>query len=153
MTVHIFEDKLTQGRKAESWLDRHFGQHWRIAPATRTDERRGIDRWFSDDVTSWSIQYKADEVAGQTGNAYIEVGSCGPLFHQNGWVFTTEANVIVYLIPGPRFWLLDPLKLRIEALGWMQQHRIRAAMNEGYATLGVCVPLSELDGCVSEVVL
>lgn len=153
MTVHTFDAKLTQGQKAEQWLDRLFAKYWTIAQASRTDERRGIDRWFSDETTSWSIQYKADAEAGKTGNAFIEIGSVGPGFHQNGWAFTTEANVIVYLIPGPRFWLLDPLSVRSATLDWMRDYSIRPAFNNGYATLGVCVPLVVLDDVRSAVVL
>lgn len=157
MTIHEFTSSLERGHQGEAWLDRHFGQTWQIETASRYEERRGIDRWFSDPWTDrLSVQYKTDEKAAETGNAFIEVVSGGPKFHQNGWLWTTKAKVLVYWLPStehPRFWVLDPVKLRKLAADWHRQYPIRSAPNRGYWTYGICPSIAELDAARSEVQL
>lgn len=154
MSIHEFSTSLARGQQGEAWLDRHFGQTWNIERASRRDERRGVDRWFSDDWTpSFGVQYKTDEKAAETGNAFIEVVSGGPEFHQNGWLWTTQAAVLVYWLPSParpRFWVLDPEKLRKLASDWHKRYPVRSATNRGYWTYGICPSIAELDSARSE---
>lgn len=153
--MHDFDRSLREGQDGEKYLDWFLsGFVDRIEAATRSEERAGIDRWFYRGGRRWSVQYKTDKQATSTGNAFIEMGHWGHRYHQDGWLFTCQASELYYY---PRFsgliYRVNPDRIRQVALdNWIFHRRIGRAVNSGYVTGGLLVPLPEFAGQVEEVI-
>lgn len=75
-TTYNFDAQLAQGQTGEQHLDQHFSRWYTIRPATASDQRRGIDRWYTrPNGETFPVEYKTDRTAGRTGNAFIETTS------------------------------------------------------------------------------
>ena len=73
MPTYDFEKQFEIGTQHEQILDEYFQRYFWVEPASRQEQRQGIDRWFQAPDGSWmSVEYKADMTAGRTGNAFIE---------------------------------------------------------------------------------
>ncbi len=149
-TVHLFSDSLKRGADGEDVLDKYFSDvyEYKIKKSSFADERRGIDRWFGRENTSLNIpvQYKTDDAASKTGNAFIETVSVGENMIQKGWVYSCEAQLLVYFVPGlKKAILLNPKNLRGAVDDWLAKYRVRPARNKDYWTYGILVPLAEIE--------
>lgn len=60
--LHHFRSSLATGEALEHKLDKMFAGRWnyRIEPATRDEQRSGIDRHFRHGGKHWTVEYKAD---------------------------------------------------------------------------------------------
>lgn len=149
MTTHDFQEKLKQGQRYEAELDHWFSYQFDIARVTLEEEKRlGIDRRFVERSSGrrFTIQYKADEVAGRTGNAFVETVSVDTA-GSPGWVHTCKADYIFYYVPGLAVcYIFRPDALREQLERWEKMYRTATAANaNGYKTHGVLVPLDELE--------
>lgn len=155
MTYH-FTDQLDKGKQAESQLDAHFADVCDIRPATDEEQRRGIDRWFTNRQTGRvvSVEYKTDWTAARTGNAFIETTSVDTA-HKAGWAYTCEAEWLLYFCPGTggeqAYWV-NLYALRRALARWVNQYPARTIPNDGYNTVGVLVPLAEMEQVAQQVV-
>lgn len=148
MTTYQFDRQLAQGEAGEVQLDRHFCRWYRIFQVSRAYQRRGIDRVFVHRETgkSYTVEYKTDRRAGQTGNAFIETISIDTPPQVAGWVYTCQADYLVYFCPAPdTIYVLLPAVLRSVVGEWAAKYPARAIRNDGYNTHGVLVPLYELE--------
>lgn len=151
--THRFGESLADGQRGENVLDQYFAAWYDITRATPGEERLGIDRWFTDRRTDkrFSVQYKTDTAG--TPNAFLETGSIGPHWCQIGWIYTCQADRIVYYAParGSAWWCT-----RSRLLGcvneYLAKQRIRAATNPDYYTYGVIVPFLELQRYAERVI-
>ncbi len=146
--VYRFDEQLKQGQQREAELDNFFRRWFVVTSATPAQQRDGIDRVFTDKRTGvrCSVEYKADERAGETGNAFIETVSVdrqGKL----GWALRSLAQVLVYYVPGKpaAIYMLTMVRLRGQMERWGREYPAAEAQNEGYKTRGVLVPLAELE--------
>lgn len=105
-----------------------------------TDQFRGIDL----DSGATTFEVKTDQIALRTGNAFIEtLSNVGT--GRRGWALTCQANWLLYFITadadgGTLHWIRPPnIKELVGA--WSTQYPMRDALNYGYMTRGVCVPL------------
>ena len=143
--IHEFDSDLARGKRWERELDEFFVREYgyQIRPATKEEEHRGIDRWFKNAKENFSVEYKGDERAGTTGNAFPETGHLGPDYAKRGWVYYTEASWIVYYIVGQgKAYILRPATLRKVIDEWIAAYQVKVARNKHYWTYGVVVPLS-----------
>jgi hypothetical protein len=147
MSVYDFDQQMQQGDEGASFLDAFFaGKGYAIRPATRDEQRRGVDRIFTNPKTGddSKVEYKTDRAAARTGNAFIEtvsVDSAGKM----GWALTSEADILVYYVPPDGLIYVVPFRaLRWEMPRWLREYPPRRAQNHGYATHGIVVPLHEL---------
>lgn len=157
MTVHPppynFADQLSHGKRGETFLDRFFAHWFRIEPAAPEEQRHGIDRHFHhlkshDDFT---VEYKTDSAAARTGNAFIETISVDTE-HKAGWAFTSQADVLLYYVPGKdTVYILKMAAIRARLPLWRQTCEVREVPNGGYHTHGLLVPLQELERCADRV--
>jgi hypothetical protein len=151
-----FTDQLDKGKQAESQLDAHFSEWCDIVPATADEQRRGIDRWFTNRITGRiaSVEYKTDWRAARSGNAFIETVSVDTS-HKAGWVYTCAADWLLYFCPGRNgeqaYWV-SLLVLRAALAQWVNQYPARTIPNDGYNTVGVLVPLAEMERIADQVV-
>ena len=149
-----FREQLAKGEAAEDELDSLFRlRGWKIAPTEMADQRRGIDRWFSVSMKPGvtSVEYKSDFRAHDTGNVYLETVSVGKyeddefVVKKKGWLWTTEADYLMYYIPGDRRLLLFlPKDLRNFVVENEKGLRSVSVKNQGYQGRGLLVPVARL---------
>lgn len=145
------------GRRAPSSsdhrLDDHFARWFDIAPATRDEQRAGIDRTFVHRTTGarYTVEYKADDKASKTGNAFIEVTSVDTA-GRAGWAMSSQAEILIYMVVQPETIYAVRMKtLRTALARWQRRYPKRSAQNQGYKTWGYLVPLAELEKIALEV--
>jgi hypothetical protein len=150
--VYDFKERLKFGEKHERFLDRYFGDNFTIEDASGGDQRRGIDRYFTDrrNGKTYSIQYKSDETAARTGNAFVETVSVDR-DSVPGWAHTCQADFIVYYVVGcgPAY-VIRPGSIKKKLPEWAKKYPSRSIPNKGYGrkgynTIGLLVPLVELE--------
>lgn len=146
MTYH-FLTQLARGLAGEAEIDRLFADFYTIVPATPAQQRREIDRiWHAKDGNrTHFVEYKTDEKAGRTGNAFIETVSvdtaCKP-----GWATGSHADLLVYFVTDPQtVYLIRFARLRKELERWQATYPTKTVVNDGYKTRGLLVPLDELE--------
>jgi len=151
MTVYDFTTQLNQGADGEAKLDAYFAQWYTIRHATRSEQRRGIDRIFVRPGGMFKVEYKADRKAGETGNAFVETISVDTA-NKRGWAYTSQADYLLYYVPGPEtVYVIRFAKLRLQMAFWVQQHPARKIPNRGYHTHGLLVPLDEFEHIAEKV--
>jgi hypothetical protein len=148
MAVYDFDHQMRQGDQAAEFLDAFFrAKGYAIRPATRDEQRAGIDRAFTSpkDGKTWLVEYKADTAAARTGNAFIEtvsVDAAGKM----GWALTAKSDILVYYIPPTGvIYVLQFKTLQFELPRWIRDYPPRSAKNDKYSTHGIIIPLTELD--------
>lgn len=145
MTVHAFDVSLARGLRHEQELDRIYGSDFNITEATPSEQRRGIDRWFEQLGRRFSVQYKADDRAADTGNGFIEIQHIGFSYVAFGWLITCRADWLAFYLPPSEVLWFRPNRLRKAAVDtWLKHYPIRSATNAEYQTIGLVVPLREL---------
>jgi hypothetical protein len=153
--TYSFRQQLSRGAQGESVLDAYFADRWIITPASPSEQRHGIDRWFvsrTNPSRRVAIEYKTDRTAGRTHNAFIEtvsVDTAGKL----GWAYTSAAQMLLYYVPEEaQIYIIQLVNLRRALHGWLDRYPKRYIPNEGYHTHGVLVPLTELQATARQVV-
>ena len=152
--TYDFAAQLAKGEQAEAQLDRFFADRFDITKATREEQRQGIDRHFRNkaDGRTFRIEYKADERASATGNAFVETMSVDSAGKQ-GWAYTSQADLLLYYLPKDLLVYVIRLKdLRQQLAGWRATYPQRKADNGSYATWGVLVPLDEFEDIAKAVI-
>lgn len=161
LTVHQFSGSLQRGELGEVQLNAFFGKYWRVYPATREQQKQGIDCSFYDANTgafSFTVEYKFDRWAGKTGNAFIELGSFGAIA-KIGWSYTCGADYLFYCVADDLLvYAIRPTTLRRAIPAWLQQygrHPKSIANNKGgvfYNTIGILIPLRELEAIAEQII-
>jgi hypothetical protein len=145
--TYSFRKQFAFGKKHESRLDRLFADRFSIKPASRAQERSGIDRIFTEIDTgkTYTIQYKSDKTAARTGNAFVETVSVD-VQGKPGWAVSCQADFIIYYVvdSGPAY-ILRPKDIRKRVSTWQRKYDQRKIPNRGYHTVGLLVPLREFE--------
>jgi hypothetical protein len=138
-------DQLAKGAAAETQLDRHFADRFHITPATRAQQRQGIDRHFThrQSGATYTIEYKTDWTAARTGNAFVETVSVDSAAIP-GWVYTSQAEWLAYFLPDhATIYLLAFPTLRACLPQWgppaKRPHRFRTAAITPWASWCLCL--------------
>jgi len=145
--TYTFDTQKARGDAGESFLDQVFATDYEVCPATRQEQRQGIDRIFTHRRTSkrLAVEYKTDYKAAHTGNAFVETISVDTV-GKAGWAYSSAADYMIYYVPGDEVIYVIALEvLRRELPRWAREYPLRAAQNEGYATHGILVPLDEFE--------
>jgi hypothetical protein len=147
MSVYDFDQQMKQGDAGEGFLDQYFASKgYTIQPATRDQQRQGIDREFTSPRTGKLslVEYKTDHTAARTGNAFIETVSVD-VAGKMGWALTSQADILIYYIPPAHtIYVLPFMALHWEMPRWLRDYPPRQAQNNGYVTHGIIIPLTEL---------
>ena len=148
--VHKFDESLAFGQYMEQLLDDFFMRWFQIEEVTMDLQRLGIDRIFVKHATGerFSVEYKADQRASETGNVFIETVSVmkGETVEKLGWALTSTAQRLVYFIPGPnRVYILDMNDIRDMLPKWGERCKMVNVQNEGYVGKGLLVPITEIE--------
>jgi len=138
-------DQLAKGEAAEAMLDHYFASRCQIQPATRAQQRQGIDRIFTHRQSGkcYTVEYKTDWTAARTGNAFIETVSVDTQ-GTPGWAYSSQADWLAYFIPDHRaIYLVAFADLRAQLPQWLATCKAAPPIpNHGYHTLGILVPLA-----------
>lgn len=149
-TTYQFTAQLQQGESYEAQIDAFFRSKFgtvKISTVDRATQRRGIDRvWYdATDGRTWTVEYKADSLAGKTRNAFIETVSVDTE-QRPGWAYSSQASLLVYLVVDPQtIYVISMARLRRKLPRWTAAYPTRQAANDGYNTHGLLVPLHELE--------
>lgn len=142
-------DQFVRGKNHENDLDDYFrGKGYMITPTSYQEERQLKlgDRIFEKDRQRYYVEYKADESASRTGNAFVETISVDT-DNIPGWAYTCKADYIFYYLPlDKRIFIFTPHTLQSALNVWQKQYPTRPTskgQNKGYNTHGVLVPLRE----------
>jgi hypothetical protein len=145
--TYTFDEQLRLGKLGEAELDAHFAATYAIEPASRFEERHGIDRWFTRNWKTFGVEFKTDFLTHRTGNAFVECVSVARdgAAPRPGWVYSTAADLVVYYARGyGEALLLTPDALRAALAGRWARYPERACQNPGYRSQGRLVPWVEL---------
>lgn len=146
-TTYDFTTQLADGESGEDYLDRKFSRWYTIRPATRLEQRQGIDRWYTRirNGETFAVEYKTDRTAGRTGNAFIETVSVDTA-NKPGWAYTSQARYLIYRIPDPEAIYIIPMaEIRYRVDKWRATYPERTIPNDTYNTIGTLVPLDEIE--------
>lgn len=145
--MYRFDVQLRKGEGAERQLDEYFGEYCLVEPASLAEQRAGVDRYFTDRQSGhrFSVEYKADFLAHRTGNAFVETVSVDTA-GKPGWSTTSHASYLLYFVVEDLLVYMIPMdRLRALLPGWARSYRKARAVNDGYTTHGVLVPLVEFE--------
>ena len=151
MTLYHFGEQLRFGEQGEKVLDAFFSQVYDITPATAAEQRRGIDRHFvnRESGARMTVEYKTDARAAKTHNAFVETMSVDAR-GKSGWAYTSTADWLIYFVPGDEMvYIIRFADLRSRLPLWHLCYWIKSAINDGYKTYGLIVPLEEFERCAT----
>lgn len=162
--TYNFRRQHSQGKEAERFIYATFQERFNVIPAPAYLQDRGVDFTFTDRVNGqvYKVELKTDSRAVRSGNAFIETVSIAREgeAHQEGWAFTSISDWLLYYLPNtmpPRIYRIgfEPLRLMLPA--WISAYPERRIPNEDkrrgfYHTVGVLVPLEELNRIAQEVI-
>jgi hypothetical protein len=146
-TPYDFKDQKCAGDRGEAVLDHFFSRVYAIEPATDDQQRRGIDRWFTNRKTGhrFTVEYKSDALAGRTGNAFVETTS-DKARQKPGWAYSSAAEYLVYYVLEPEaIYILRLADLRRKLWDWERQYPHKEVKNTSWTTEGLLVPLREFE--------
>jgi hypothetical protein len=154
---YTFNTQHGKGKDAERFIYEVFQPAFNVIPASKDLQEQGIDFTFTDRANNQvhKVELKTDWTADRTGNAFIETISCdreGKL----GWAYTSQSSWLLYFIPQKkRIYRIAFELLILELSGW-QCYPEREIPNRGkggnYNTIGLLVPLAELERVSQEVI-
>ncbi|HOA25293.1 MAG TPA: hypothetical protein PK801_14635 [Aggregatilineales bacterium] len=152
MAVYSFNRQNAHGRLGEDFLDAFFEQRGNyVQPATRWQQKQGIDRIFARESKLARVEYKTDFIAHRSERVFIETVRLDQ-DEKSGWAYTSQADLLVYFIPGARVIYVMPLEtLREQLPRWSALYPSRPVHNETYTTRGVLVPLAEFERFATQI--
>lgn len=145
--MHDFNGCLKRGENGERFLDEFFSGKFDIYPANRRQQRQGIDRVFVSKETGRTllVEYKTDYQAHRTGNSFLETVSVDTE-GKKGWIYTAKADYLLYLVVKDLLVYVFKFEdLRRLFPVWLKKYRIGKAVNKGYDSHGLLVPLTEFE--------
>lgn len=154
-----YNDDLRRGELGEDAVHAfmHDTYDYEIEYVNRRAQRAGLDAIYTNPHTGrrTSVSIKTDERAGDTENVFIETVSV----HQDGvdvkpgWGYMCKADVILIWLPRQRLLLvLMPARLADVVDEWSKRYLLKRVPNDGYETLGIAVPIEQVEA-VSEKVI
>lgn len=150
--VHDFAASLAAGETHERTLDAAFeARGWVVTPATRDEQRDGIDRWMERDGKRVSVEFKADIKADETGNYALELVSSiadtdGPV--KAGWALKPGADWLVLFRPVAALaHAFRSSTLRDAARQWLasRAYRVAPVRNTSWTSLVLLVPCASVE--------
>lgn len=144
---YSFNEQLCHGEHGEEFLDHYFSRWFHIEQASLEEQRLGIDRFFTsrNQKHRLAVEYKTDETASRTGNAFIEIISVD-IAGKAGWAYTSQADYLLYYVPQRAFiYMLKMTDIRDRLSLWHRQYPLRRIPNNGYNSHGLLVPLRDLE--------
>lgn len=136
--MHDFKQSLAKGEEAEKLVLHWLEKHRQVRPATREEQRQGIDL-----LVTTAVEVKLDTRWQETGNAFIETVSVDTS-GKAGWAETSQADVLLYILYPEEVLQIGLSRLRAVLDRWKARYRQARASNAGYDTLGLIVPVEEL---------
>lgn len=145
-TVHNFQESLRRGKADEALLDRYFRKWYTVETIPVSIEQRiHADRLFiRPDGSQLTVEYKADHRADETGFLFLETVA-NDVSGAPGWVYSTQADRIVWLLPESGLIMsLPAVRLREAMPIFKWECREASSANPNYNSVGLIVPVSRV---------
>ena len=151
-----FKDQFAVGEAGENYLDRYYSQSYDIKKVSDFNlQKRGIDRCFKQKGSKlgcwFTVEYKVDFKAGQTGNVFIELEVSNKNKRNYGWAQKLFAQALLYYVPKHKTcYYVDALLLKSYIERWSKEYRLsKPVMNKGnsneFWAIGLLVPITEFE--------
>lgn len=155
-----FKTQFDVGESGEEYLDKHYSKLYQIKKVTDFElQKRGVDRVFKSHDCSHScwftVEYKVDFKAGETGNIFVEIAVNKGSEKGFGWAQKLFAQALLYYVPAKRTcYFCSSLHLKGHIEKWAQSHRIskpvqnKESNGNEYHGIGILVPIDAfVDAC------
>ena len=144
---HKFDESFDVGKDGEKAIEKIVGPcGMLVIKPPRHYQSRGIDQiWCSDFSRAfYTVECKYDVRCADTGNIFLETMSdtSKMIENHNGWVYTTEAQLVATLIDGYLL-IAEATKLKDNIKRLRDTYGEVSVQNVGYESEGVPVPLEE----------
>lgn len=141
-----FKNDLLRGDKGEAILDKYYQKYFIIKPVTAQEQRLGIDRIYTHKLLRYcySVEYKTDFRAHQTGNVFIETWS--DKGKKRGWATSSLSQMLVYYVPGINTaYQTTMLTIKSKIAEWLQSYNEISVQNNTngntWASAGLAIPI------------
>jgi hypothetical protein len=134
------------GDSGEAILDHHLKQRYDIRqPPKRAEIKWKFDRFLRNGEKRYTVEYKNDTVAQDSGNLFIETVS-NTETEAPGWALDSVAQVVCYRLSGSGHVLfLDVVRIRTNVPMWRVNCESKAIkQDDGSYTHGLLVPIKQL---------
>ena len=142
-----FQTQLRIGRQYEQAIRKYFEEAWgwRFLAASKGGQQRGIDYFVTNlDGLVFSVEIKADFVAGRTGNIFVETWS-NVATKKRGWAFTSCAQILLYGVPEMNvLYKVEMLAFKYALSEWSMLYPEKEVQNNGWIARGLLVPIDSL---------
>lgn len=144
-TPYEFDKQLALGKQGEAWLDALFTKRGAHVRAVDMDQQRsGIDREFIiPGGRRYTVEYKTDLISIRSGCMFLELVS-NTVTGKCGWLFTTQADYLVYHAIGVGVYLMVPTELVDWYLLNTHNYVVLPVRNTTYSAIGAKVPIKHL---------
>lgn len=146
--MHDFDDSYRRGKEGEKDIDAAVAHLFVVEPVTLSEEKRfGVDRIWrlkQNHEIRMSVEYKTDDKAAKSRNAFIETISVDTN-GSPGWAMKSVAQIFAYYVPPKHtiyLWHMSMIKVRL--LEWVAHYPLASSPNRGYLTWGRLVPLKRV---------
>lgn len=160
MTTLVDTVQFKNGKDVETFLDDYFRKDGFSIIQTTPHEERVLcigDRKFSRGGKSFTVEYKSGIQTAYTGNIFLEIISVDTEPQKPGWVYTCNANYILYAaLLNHKILVFTPDKLRLEIESLKAKFKVvktSKGQNKGYNTHGVIVPFEYAEKWLAEKVI
>lgn len=152
MNQFDFESQLAVGEAGEEYLDAFYKEHYDIRSVKDLDlQKRGVDRLYKSKDSSLScwftVEYKVDFKAGETGNVFLEIEVSSEQKKGFGWVQKLFSQILFYYVPKKATcYCCSSILIKTHVEKWALQYKLsKPVMNKGkgneFWALGILVPI------------
>lgn len=145
--TYDFYAQLAIGQKGEQKVHDYLSQEWQLIHAEIPQEiEQGIDFIGLHKTTGKRRSFEVKTDSYTSGNCFIETVK-NDVSKALGWVYTCQADRLLYYLPnlGGKLLIIQPLILRANLPVWETKFRSVEVPNPGYKTIGLLVPVTELE--------
>jgi hypothetical protein len=151
---HKYLASHAAGLAGERDMDVHFGPRFAIANADEFEQKElKFDRRLTNKSNGLicRVEYKTDNVAAETGNAFIETLS-NDVVGSDGWAYCSHADILVHYIPAKlEIRIMRMYDIKKSLPKWEHKYPYRLVPNYwengeyAYSSGGILVPLNVID--------
>jgi len=149
-----FEKQKAIGIAGEDKLDEFYSRSFLINKISALEfQRLGIDRIFRLNEPGsfyFSVEYKTDHAAANTGNAFVELNIIRETDKEPGWARKLMAHFLFYYVPGLRVcYCISVVDFKFMLPNWREQYGTKLSVvtqretGGHYQAKGLIVPLKE----------
>ncbi|MBL1177607.1 hypothetical protein [Pantanalinema sp. GBBB05] len=145
--TYDFYAQLAVGQAGERKVHDYLSQEWQLIHALVPQEvELGIDYLAFHKTTGEERTFEVKTDLYQSGNCFLETVK-NDRTKTLGWAHTCAADRLLYYLPnlGGKLLIIQPPVIRANLPFWVTKFRSVEVPNPGYKTIGLLVPVTELE--------